>query len=123
MLIACRVIQGVGASAYMANNQGVITQIFPTNERGKPLGILAAAVAVGTMIGPPLGGLIISVLPWNYIFLINVPIGIFILFAAILFLFGALIIGQKTGYGNGRSYSFNNTFVWLYEPKIAISCI
>jgi EmrB/QacA subfamily drug resistance transporter len=125
MLITCRAIQGVGASAYMANNQGIITQIFPNTERGKALGILAAAVAFGTMIGPPLGGLIISVLPWNYIFLINVPIGIIALFfgfkilpknektdekmdmpGAVLFLiatvllFGALIAGQKTGYGN-----------------------
>jgi EmrB/QacA subfamily drug resistance transporter len=124
-LIVCRVIQGIGASAYMANNQGIITQIFPSNERGKALGVLAAAVALGTMIGPPLGGLIISVLNWNYIFLINVPIGIIalffgfkilpksqktneemdlkgavLLFAATVLLFGAFIRGQKTGYDN-----------------------
>ncbi len=125
ILITCRVIQGVGASAYMANNQGIITQTFPSIERGKALGVLAAAVALGTMIGPPLGGLIISVLHWNYIFLINVPIGIIalffgfkilpknektdekidlagavLLFAATVILFGSLITGQKTGYGN-----------------------
>jgi EmrB/QacA subfamily drug resistance transporter len=125
MLIGCRVLQGIGASAYMANNQGIITQTFPSNERGKALGILAAAVALGTMIGPPMGGMIVSVLNWNFIFLINVPIGIMalvfevkllpgnektgekmditgavLLFTATVFLFGALIAGQKAGYGN-----------------------
>ncbi|HBE79784.1 MAG TPA: MFS transporter [Firmicutes bacterium] len=124
-LVICRVIQGIGASAYMANNQGIITQTFPSTERGKALGILAAAVALGTMIGPPLGGLIIAVLNWNYIFLINVPIGVIalflgfkilpksektnermdlkgavLLFAATVLLFGAFIRGQKTGYDN-----------------------
>ncbi|MDD3119059.1 MAG: MFS transporter, partial [Victivallales bacterium] len=59
-LIVCRFIQGVGASAYMANNQGIVTQLYPREERGKALGILAAAVALGTMVGAPLGGFIVS---------------------------------------------------------------
>ena len=125
LLVICRVIQGIGASAYMANNQGIITQTFPNNERGKALGILAAAVALGTMIGPPLGGFILSVLSWNSIFFVNVPIGIIALIFSIkvlpkaecsnekmdkkgallfstgtVFLFGSLILGQKTGYDN-----------------------
>jgi EmrB/QacA subfamily drug resistance transporter len=76
VLVLCRVIQGVGASAYMANNQGIITQSFPPEERGKALGTLAAAVALGTMLGPALGGLILTVAGWNCIFFINVPIGL-----------------------------------------------
>ena len=125
MLVICRFIQGVGASAYMANNQGIITEEFSRNERGKALGILAAAVALGTMIGPPVGGFIVSFVRWNFIFLINVPIGIAVFlmsikylpkskktnekmdvkgavlqFAGTLLFFGAFIEAQKTGFEN-----------------------
>jgi len=84
ILIFSRVIQGIGASAAMATNQGIITHVFPKNERGKALGIAGTAVALGSMVGAPLGGLIIQVLSWKYIFLINIPIGIF-----------AIIMGMK----------------------------
>ena len=63
----------------MANNHGIITEIFEQEQRGKALGILTTAVALGTMIGPPVGGLIVSLLEWHYIFLVNIPIGIVIL--------------------------------------------
>ncbi len=124
-LIICRFLQGVGASAYMANNQGIITGLYPKEQRGRALGILAAAVALGTMIGPSAGGLIVSFLPWNIIFLVNVPIGIavFLLgrkylpagvgskekmdyrgavlqFAGTLLFFGAFIQAQKIGLEN-----------------------
>jgi EmrB/QacA subfamily drug resistance transporter len=125
-LVICRFIQGIGASAYMANNQGIITQLYPNEGRGKALGILAAAVALGTMTGSPLGGLIVSVLSWNFIFYIKVPIGaaIFALglkhlprdkkvsaqhidragsilqFFGTMLLFGALIQAQEAGFSN-----------------------
>ena len=126
LLVLSRVIQAIGASAAMATNQGIITQVFPANERGRALGISGAFVALGTMIGPPLGGFIVSILSWHYIFLINVPIGFVMIFFAlkilpkrskvvdekldmsgsflfILFttlLFGSIIEGQEIGYGN-----------------------
>lgn len=124
-LVICRLIQGIGASAYMATNQGIIAEMYPKEKRGKALGILMAAVALGTMVGPPAGGFILSVLSWNYIFLINVPIGIVIfllgtkylpkskgnkekldvkgailLFGGTLLLFGALIESQQIGFLN-----------------------
>lgn len=85
MLVVCRFIQGLGGAAYMANNHGIITAIFDSKERGKALGILTTAVALGTMIGPPAGGLISSFWKWNYIFLINVPIGFIIFILSIKF--------------------------------------
>ena len=60
----------------MATNQGIITQVFPAHERGRALGISACAVALGSLVGPPLGGFIVSVLSWKFVFLINVPIGV-----------------------------------------------
>ena len=83
MLIISRIIQAVGAAAAMATNQGIITETFPASERGRALGMSGTAVALGTMVGPTLGGLIVSVAPWEYIFLINIPIGILVYIAVI----------------------------------------
>ncbi len=76
MLIFSRALQAVGAAAAMATSQGIITQTFPKHERGKALGLSGTFVALGAMTGPPLGGFLISIFNWNYIFYINVPIGI-----------------------------------------------
>lgn len=125
LLIISRFIQGIGASAYMANNQGIITEIFPKEGRGKALGILATAAALGTMIGPPAGGIIVSYLSWNFIFLINVPIGIIVFIMGVKYLpktkktrqkldisgailqfwgtslfFGSFILAQRIGFEN-----------------------
>jgi EmrB/QacA subfamily drug resistance transporter len=126
VLVIARAIQAIGAAATMATNQGIITQVFPSNERGRALGILGTFVALGAMAGPPLGGFIVSAVSWKYIFLVNVPVGIvaFILImrifpksnkvidekldgkGALLFtifivaLFGALVQGQSIGYDN-----------------------
>lgn len=81
MLIISRIIQAVGAAAAMATNQGIITETFPPSERGRALGMTGTAVALGTMVGPTLGGLIVSVAPWEFIFLINIPIGVIVYIA------------------------------------------
>lgn len=76
ILIFSRVIQAIGASMLMATNQGIITDVFPPNERGKALGISGSFVALGSILGPALGGFIVTYFTWHYIFLINIPIGI-----------------------------------------------
>lgn len=126
LLVISRMVQAIGAAAAMSTSQGIVTQIFPTNERGRALGITGSFVALGTMVGPPLGGFIISAVSWKYIFLINVPIGIITFFmsiknfpkstsnkaekldlkGAVLFslvvvlIFGAINKGQEYGYSN-----------------------
>lgn len=74
-LIISRGIQGLGAACAMSSGQGIITSVFTPKERGKALGLSGLVVALGTMVGPALGG-IISQYKWEYIFLINIPIGI-----------------------------------------------
>ena len=75
LLICSRVIQGTGASCTMAVGMGIISKTYSNNGRAKALGISSSAVALGTMIGPALGGMIASI-RWDLIFWINVPIGI-----------------------------------------------
>ena len=74
-LVASRVVQGVGCAAAMANNMGIITESFPARERGRAMGLVATAVALGMMCGPVFGGLIVSAFPWEGIFLVNIPVG------------------------------------------------
>ena len=76
MLIISRIIQALGGAASMGTSQGIITQTFPTAERGRALGTNGTFVALGAMAGPSLGALILRYLNWHYIFWINVPIGI-----------------------------------------------
>ncbi|WP_125703133.1 MFS transporter [Lacticaseibacillus daqingensis] len=76
LLLAARVVQALGASMTMANNNGIITEVFPMKERGKALGLIGSFVSVGSIAGPGLGGLILGQLPWGYIFWINLPIGV-----------------------------------------------
>ena len=76
VLILARIVQGVGCAAAMANNMGIITESFPTRERGRAMGILATFVALGMMCGPVLGGMLVASFPWESIFLINLPIGV-----------------------------------------------
>ncbi|WP_138493752.1 MFS transporter [Paenibacillus pinistramenti] len=126
LLIASRVIQAVGAAMTMANSQGIVTDIFPSTERGKALGLVGTFVSLGSIAGPSLGGVIVSALGWEYIFWVNLPVGIIafifgvkvlpkdltrlkvkmdasgsVLFTLfILALFSGLLLGQQYGYGN-----------------------
>lgn len=77
-LILARIIQAVGSAGMMANSQGIITRTFPPTERGRALGLNGTFVALGSLVGPALGGLILSFASWKYLFWINVPIGIVI---------------------------------------------
>jgi DHA2 family multidrug resistance protein-like MFS transporter len=77
LLIAARVFQGVGAAATMSVGPALYRQIFPPNELGKALGISGVVVATSAAAGPTIGGALLAVLPWPWLFAINVPLGIF----------------------------------------------
>jgi len=76
-LILARLVQGAGAALMMVNSPAIITEVFPPHERGRALGINGITWAIGGIVGPLLGGLILAVANWRWIFYINVPIGIF----------------------------------------------
>ncbi|MBS5910490.1 MAG: MFS transporter [Paenibacillus macerans] len=128
MLVGSRLIQALGASMTMANNQGIITDIFPATERGRALGLIGTFVSLGSIAGPSLGGVIVSALGWEYIFWVNIPVGLIaivigwrtlpadrtklgvkidkagsLLFPLfILALFSGLLLGQQIGYRDPR---------------------
>jgi len=123
LLIAFRVLQAIGA-AMMTLGMAIITENFPPSERGKALGISGSLVSIGIILGPVVGGLILSAISWRWIFYVNLPIGIigtymvlrlvpettqtskerfdffgaFALFATMSSLLLGLTIGQNTGF-------------------------
>lgn len=138
-LVISRVIQAIGAAMTMSSNQGIIAATFPQNERGRALGLSATTVALGTMLGPPVGGIMVELFSWQSIFLINIPIGIFgylagrkvlpseekklqyayfdikgafVFIIFVVSLFWAMLSGEKLGWNN-----------YLILISITISCI
>lgn len=76
VLVASRALQGVGAAMFMATIMGTAVITFPPGQRGRVLGLIGSIVAAGTLLGPPLGGLLTDAFGWRAIFLINLPIGL-----------------------------------------------
>jgi EmrB/QacA subfamily drug resistance transporter len=75
-LIGARAVQGVGAALMSPASLSIITATFPPKERGQAIGIWAGVSAMALAIGPLVGGLIVDNINWNWIFFINVPVGV-----------------------------------------------
>jgi EmrB/QacA subfamily drug resistance transporter len=82
-LIGARAVQGVGAALMMPSTLSIISATFAVKERGTAIGIWAGVSAMALAIGPLLGGIITEHISWNWIFFVNVPIGIVAVLAAI----------------------------------------
>ncbi len=85
-MIAARVLQAVGAGLLQANSVALITEAFPTKERGRAIGIQGGIQAIAMAIGPFVGGVLIATIGWRAIFYVNIPIGILGTIAALLVL-------------------------------------
>ncbi|HEX6120983.1 MAG TPA: MFS transporter [Dongiaceae bacterium] len=81
LLIAARVAQGLGAAVMMALALALVGEAVPKARTGRAMGLLGTMSAIGTALGPTLGGVLISGFGWQAIFLVNVPLG----FLAVLF--------------------------------------
>lgn len=76
LLIAARAAQGLGAAIMMALTMAFVGETVPKDRTGSAMGLLGTMSAVGTALGPSLGGVLIAGLNWRAIFLVNVPLGI-----------------------------------------------
>ena len=81
-LVIFRIFQAVGAAFLFSNSVAILTDAFPSNERGKALGINQIAIVLGSVLGLVLGGFLTSYLGWRSIFWINIPIGIIAIFSS-----------------------------------------
>ena len=79
LLIAGRAAQGLGAAIMMALAMAFVGETVPKARTGSAMGLLGTMSAIGTALGPSLGGILISALGWQTIFLLNLPLGILVL--------------------------------------------
>jgi len=78
-LIVFRALQGVGGAMIFGTGIAILTSVFPTNERGRALGISTAAVYTGLSVGPLVGGFLTGHFGWRSIFLLNAFLGLMII--------------------------------------------
>ncbi|HET7253759.1 MAG TPA: MFS transporter, partial [Xanthobacteraceae bacterium] len=76
LLIAARAVQGLGAAIMMALTMAFVGETVPKAKTGNAMGLLGTMSAIGTALGPSLGGVLIAGLGWRAIFLVNVPLGV-----------------------------------------------
>lgn len=75
-LVAMRAVQGLGASLMTPQTMAVITRTFPPNRRGAAMGLWGATAGVATLVGPLAGGLLVDGFGWEWIFFVNLPVGV-----------------------------------------------
>ncbi len=75
-LLASRAVQGVGAAILMPNSLGILGSSFEGEARGRAVGTWAAAGAIASAVGPPLGGWLVDVVGWRAIFFLNLPVAV-----------------------------------------------
>lgn len=76
MLIAMRLLQGIGGAATLSIGPAILRSVFPNRLLGRILGLNALLVAASTAIAPILGGTLLSAMSWQWLFAINIPLGI-----------------------------------------------
>jgi len=100
LLIAARVLQGVGAACIMSMNAALVRATYPASMLGRGIGYNAMVLSVSAAVGPTLASLILAVGPWEWLFLINLPIGV-----------AALLIGRKSlpePHGHGKPFDWSS---------------
>lgn len=76
LLVVSRICQGIGAAVMTPMSMAILSTAFPASERGKALGIWSGVGGLALIVGPALGGAIVSYFSWPWIFWINVPVGL-----------------------------------------------
>jgi EmrB/QacA subfamily drug resistance transporter len=106
LLIAFRVLQGIGSAILFGTGTAILTSVFPPGERGKALGINVAAVYLGLSVGPFLGGFLTQRFGWRSIFLANIPLGVVV----IVFVFWKL--RGEWAESKGERFDFIGTLIY-----------
>ncbi len=83
MLVVARAVQGLGASLMAPQTMAIITRTFPPQRRGAAMGLWGSTAGIAGLVGPILGGVLVDGLGWEWIFFVNVPVGIVAFVAAV----------------------------------------
>ncbi len=138
LVLLGRAVQGFGASGIFPVAAAVIGDTFPPNKRGSALGMIGAVFGIAFLIGPVLGGIILKFLSWHWLFLINLPIAIIIVYFALrllpnerpglqhpfdfkgLLITSAILAAFTIGINqlDPKNLSPNTVLVSLFSPKV-----
>jgi EmrB/QacA subfamily drug resistance transporter len=110
LLICARAAQGLGAAAMMSLTMAFVGDIVPKAQTGRAMGLLGTMSAVGTALGPSLGGILIATFGWRALFLVNVPLGI-----------AALLLARTYLPADRRSPVVRARFDWLGTLLLALA--
>ncbi len=88
LVIAAKILQGIGASGIQANGMAMVAEVFPERDRGKALGLYMTIIGTGAISGPIVGGVLVSQFGWRSIFFAGIPVGFAAVAAAALVLKG-----------------------------------
>jgi EmrB/QacA subfamily drug resistance transporter len=112
MLIAFRVLQGLGSAMMFGTGVAIITSAFPPHERGLAIGINVTAVYIGLSIAPMLGGVLTDAFGWRSLFYITIPFGIVVVVLTHLFI--------KTEWAEAKNDSFDFAGSLLYLVSMSV---
>ncbi len=110
-LITFRAVQGFGSAMIFGTGMAILTSVFPAAERGRVLGINVAAVYLGLSVGPSFGGVLTQQIGWHSIFLVNVPLGIMV-----IYLVAAKLKGE---WAEARNETFDLAGSFIYTITLA----
>jgi EmrB/QacA subfamily drug resistance transporter len=107
LLIAARAAQGLGAAIMMALTLALVGETVPREKTGSAMGLLGTMSAIGTALGPSLGGILIAGLGWRSIFLVNLPLG----FLTLLLAWRTLSADRETPKADRASFDHAGTLL------------
>jgi EmrB/QacA subfamily drug resistance transporter len=81
LLVGARVLQGIAAAFMVPASLALLLTLYPVERRSHGVGLWGAGAALAAAVGPPLGGLLVEVADWRWIFLVNLPLGLLVLAA------------------------------------------
>lgn len=106
-LVSFRMVQGLGAAVTQALGAAIVTEAFPGGERGRAMGMIGSTVSVGLAMGPALGGILIGAFGWRSVFLVNLPIGAFAVWATLRY------VPRSSGKDTGTPFDFPGAALML----------
>jgi EmrB/QacA subfamily drug resistance transporter len=112
-LVICRGLQAFGAAMLAANSPAILTKSFPTEQRGRALGLQATMTYLGLTVGPSFGGWLASVAGWRTVFYINLPVGILAIWLSLR------SIPNDKGYKTGERFDWMGAVLFV----IALSAL
>jgi MFS family permease len=117
VVIAARVLQGLGAATMMALTLAFVSEVVQKSETGRAMGWLGTTSALGTALGPSLGGVLIDQLGWRAIFFVNLPLGLLALFVVLR----TLPADRTAAEATRASFDLWSTLAVFRDPKLSSS--